>query len=316
MRSSKKAIALAGGLFAALSIAALAQNPSPGTPSVETLPVDDATVEWIEKSDVAALREGVVEKMELQIGMPVRAGGVIGKLHDEIATLTMRKAEVAVASTAAQAKAVAQRELAIAVVATSKRLNERKPGMVSREEMQKNEAEVKVAHALYQEALEKLELDKAELALAKRARDEHTILAPFDGVVLERYKHPGESVRANEPVIRLGNIDKLRVWAYIPIEHAFRVKEGQIVELQPKLTGMQGVPAGLDRKRIRGKITYVDPQVQAIGENAVQISAEFDNKDRALRPGLKASLTIYLTPEGQDPEPTIEARTAPGGLGR
>ncbi|MHC5539806.1 efflux RND transporter periplasmic adaptor subunit, partial [Singulisphaera rosea] len=69
MRSSKKAIALAGGLFAALSIAALAQNPSPGTSSVETLPVDDATVEWIEKSDVAALREGVVEKMELQIGM-------------------------------------------------------------------------------------------------------------------------------------------------------------------------------------------------------------------------------------------------------
>ena len=38
-------------------------------------------VDWIEKSDVAALREGVIEKMELQIGMPVKKDGAIGILH-------------------------------------------------------------------------------------------------------------------------------------------------------------------------------------------------------------------------------------------
>ena len=42
-------------------------------------------VTWIEKSSVAALREGVVEKMELQIGMPVKKGGTIGLLHREFA---------------------------------------------------------------------------------------------------------------------------------------------------------------------------------------------------------------------------------------
>ena len=46
-------------------------RPPPTRPS-PTLVLDElATVDWIEKSDVAALREGVIEKMELQIGMPV-----------------------------------------------------------------------------------------------------------------------------------------------------------------------------------------------------------------------------------------------------
>ena len=35
-------------------------------------------------------------------------------------------------------------------------------------------------------------------------------MAPFDGVVIKRMKNPGESVRANEAVVELGNLDKLR----------------------------------------------------------------------------------------------------------
>ncbi len=65
---SKKA-AMAAGLAAALSVPFFspdlaAQNAKPGR---ETLVIDEATVEWIEASNVAALREGVLEKMELKI---------------------------------------------------------------------------------------------------------------------------------------------------------------------------------------------------------------------------------------------------------
>ncbi len=89
MPCSKKAAALAAGLLAALSAATVAQNPAPGPRGAETLVVDDATVDWIEKSNVAALREGVIERMELQIGMPVKRGKPIGYLHHEIAELTV-----------------------------------------------------------------------------------------------------------------------------------------------------------------------------------------------------------------------------------
>jgi RND family efflux transporter MFP subunit len=279
--------------------------------------VDDATIAWIEKSEVAAQHEGVIEKMELQHGMPVLRDKPIGYLHREVAKLTVAKAEVAVASTATEAKADAQKELAEAIVATNIRLNQRRPGMVSLEEMRKNEAEVKVAEEMKNEAIEKRKLDQADLNLAQQAYDEHTIKAPFDGIVIERLKNPGESVRAGDPVVRLGNLDKLRAWAYVPLEYAFRIKEGQVVDLQLKLGGTRGAPLPIEQKRFRGKITFIDPEVQAVAETAVRIFADFDNPDHDLRPGLKAVMTIYLGSEPA-PAPTNAAVGArpPIGLGR
>ena len=101
MRFPKKAAALAAGFIAALSAVTLAQNPTPArrgaSTSAETLVLDKsdqlATLEWIEKSDVAALREGVIDTMELQVGMTVKKNEPIGYLHKELAELTLTKAE-------------------------------------------------------------------------------------------------------------------------------------------------------------------------------------------------------------------------------
>jgi multidrug efflux pump subunit AcrA (membrane-fusion protein) len=212
---------------------------------------------------------------------------------------------------AAEQKALAQKELALTVVATNVRLNLHRPGMVSKEEMAKAEAEVKVADAMSHEAVEQRELNKADENLATQAVEEHTIRAPFDGVVFERLKNPGESVRANEAVVRLGNLDRLRAWSYIPVDYAYRVKEGQIVEIQPRLQGLRGAKLPIEQKKFRGKITFVDPTIQPVGETAVRIYAEFENKDHELRPGLKAVMTIFLTPEGSPPTqgPTVGIRT-------
>src|SRR5262245_30457862 len=94
-----KAVAMAAGLVTALAAATLAQNPrpgaQPGAPTGETLAVGDATIDWLEKSDVAALREGVIDKMEMQVGDEVERGKTIGTLHSEIAELTVAKANVA-----------------------------------------------------------------------------------------------------------------------------------------------------------------------------------------------------------------------------
>lgn len=309
----KKAAALTAGFVTALSFAAIAQvpSPAPASRSAETLPVPDATIDWIEKSAVAALREGVIEKMELQIGMLALKGKPIGQLHQEIAELTVKKAELTVKSVATEAKAEAQRQLAIAIVATNQRLNSRKPGMVSLEEMRKAEAEVQVAAEMKNEAIEKREIDRADLELAKQALKEHTIVAPFTGIVTNRIKNPGERVGANEAVIQLGNLDKLRAWAFVPLEYAYRVKEGQIVELQPRLPG-----SPIEKKRFRGKITFVDPEIQPIAETAVRIYAEFDNPDHELRPGGKATMIVYLNTEGAAASnPTVGARPQVG-LGR
>lgn len=294
MLDRTKPAALAAGFLAALLTTcplAAQQTPREGP---ETLVVEDARLDWIEKSNVAAIREGVIERMELQIGMPAEKDKPIGYLRSELAQLAVKKAQTAVARTAPAAKAAAQKELAATVVARNNRLNQRIPNAVSQEDLAKAEAELKVAHALTIEAHEQLEADQVELELAKQALEEHTIRSPFDGIVIERMKNPGEKVGQNEAVVQIGNLNRLRAYAYIPAEYAYRVKEGDVVDLQPRVFGSRSNTLPIVQKRFRGKITFVDPQLQPEGETAVRVYADFENREHELRPGLKGTLTIYL----------------------
>jgi RND family efflux transporter MFP subunit len=290
--------ALAMGLLTTLSVATFAQNGQdqlPAAGNVPALVLDElATIDWIEKSDVAALREGVIDKVELKMGMPVLEKGLIGTLHKRSAELTVAKNKVMADATGAIEKGKAQRKVAASIVARNDRLNARKPGMVSSEEVAKAEGDLEVADAMTKEALEQQAAAKAELALAEQILEEHTIRSPFPGIVIKVWKHPGESVRANEAVVQVGNLSKLCANTYVPLDYAFRVKEGQKVMIQPKIISNRGEPLPIEEKKFLGKITFVDPQIQAIAETAVRIRAEFDNPDFQLRPGLKVQMKIYL----------------------
>ena len=143
--SISKPIAVVAAGCLLMSAAALAQNgggdqrrPSPASRLVlEEL----ARIDWIEKSDVACLREGVIEKMELQIGMPVKKDGTIGVLHREMAELTVRRTKLQADASPRPKKPRPRTTSPLPVVARDKRLNERKPGMVSAEDVAKDEGE-------------------------------------------------------------------------------------------------------------------------------------------------------------------------------
>jgi len=154
MTAAKTAAAMAVGLLTTLSVASFAQNgqdqlaTANPTANATALVLDElATVDWIEKSDVAALREGVIEKMELRLGDPALVSKPIGYLHREAAELTVAKNKIQAESVGAIEKGKASLGVAVAIVAINKRLNDRKPGMVSAEDMAKAEGELKVADA-------------------------------------------------------------------------------------------------------------------------------------------------------------------------
>jgi RND family efflux transporter MFP subunit len=296
----KPIAAVAAGSLMLLGAAALAQSGGAARqdpPGVQTLILTELPyVTWIEKSSVAALREGVIDRMELQLGMPVRKGGTIGTLHSDFARLSVTKAKLQAESVGPKQKAEAQEEVAAAVCARNVRLNQRLPGSVSAEDSAKAEGELKVATAMIKEAKENQGIAKAEWDLAQQTLDEHTIKAPFDGIVIKRMKEPGMSVRAGDAIVDVGNLARLAVDAYVPLEYAYRVKEDQIVEIQPRLSVPGAEPLSIERKRFRGKITFVDPEIQPVAETAVRIRAEFENPaPYDLKPGLKVQMTIYLT---------------------
>ncbi|MHB1559425.1 MAG: efflux RND transporter periplasmic adaptor subunit [Isosphaeraceae bacterium] len=299
MMRAKSIAAVAASSLILLGAAAAqsggAQAPADGQgQGVQALVLPDtAHLNWLEHSSVAALREGVLEKMELKPGMPVKAGGTIGYLHRRFAELTIAKAQAQAASVGPTEKAQAQEEVASSVVARNRLLNQRKPGMVSAEDVAKAEGELKAATASIKEATENRSIAAAELELAKQTYDEHIIRAPFGGIVTKCIKEPGESVRAGDAVVELGNLDRLAADAWVPIEYSYRVKVGQIVEIQPRTRSRAPLP--IEKKRFRGKITFVDPEIQPEVDRTVRIRAEFENPGWELRPGLDVQVTIFLT---------------------
>ena len=297
MRLHTKPAAMAVGLVTALAAVTLAQPPAGRAPKGSTASANEPLVvsgliEWIDKSDVSALTEGVIKQIELREGMTVAEDGTIGSLHSEKAELTVAKARVAAEGKGGLAKAEAQRELAYAVLARLMRLNAIKAGYASKEEVNKAEAEVKVGEAQVVDAQDNQKLAKAELDLAQEALREHTITAPFAGTILKVLKHPGETVKANEAVVRMGKVDKLRFYGTFPVENLGRIRPGMVVDVRPTV---EDADVPIEHKRFRGQVKSIGQEVNSIGTTDVEVYAEvFNNQAKDLRPGLKAEMTVYL----------------------
>ena len=257
---------------------------------------------------MAALREGVVEKMELQIGMPVKAGGTIGILHRKFAELTVAQGEAPGrqrrpdgegrrprrksprrSSPATSGSTSASRAWSPPRTSPRPRASSRSPSP-STKEAEENRA-----------------IAEAELDLAEQTLDEHTIVAPFDGIVIKRMKHPGESVRANEAVVELGQSQP--AWPPTPTSRWSTPIASRRARSSRSSRGSPGPAPSrcpIEKKRFRGKITFVDPEIQPVAETAVRIRAEFENPGCELRPGLTVQMTIFLTPEAAAAKPPVD----------
>jgi RND family efflux transporter MFP subunit len=76
--------------------------------------------------------------------------------------------------------------------------------------------------------LAKLDTGRAEAALALRR-----VVSPFDGVVVERFKSPGEFVD-KEAILRVAQLDPLRIEVIVPIARYSEFNVGQSVTVFPE----------------------------------------------------------------------------------
>lgn len=279
----------AAAAFSACAMLQAQDAKAPGSDS-ESLFVPEATIELKDVANVAARIGGVIQSVEIPEGVLVKKGDPIAFLYNKKAQLAVAKAEIAAKSEVGTLKADANREVAAAKLARAQNINSRSPGAVHKEEMEELIGQVKVAYAMVAEAKVEHDLATAELAIAQQVLEEHSIPAPFDGVVAELLKKPGDSVQEHEPVVRLVNLDTLRVFVYIPSKESFRLQQGDRAEIEPT------IPLGAGgRKKIGAKVTFIDPEVQSVGEKTRRIYLEVDNKAAGyeLLPGMACSVTIY-----------------------
>lgn len=112
----------------------------------------------------------------------------------------------------------------------------------------------------------------------------HSILSPVSGLVAARLVDPGEGAMPGTPVMRIVNIDPIRVDAVVSQLDVERVSVGDVAAVQFD---------GIDQRDFRGTITRLEPQAVAESRNYVA-RIEISNPGGAVKPGMFARVSVLL----------------------
>ena len=153
----------------------------------------------------------------------------------------------------------------------------------------RDEADTEAAMAAM--ALEKAKSDKKiaqlKLQLALAELDQKTVRSPIAGVVVERFVMPGESVD-DQPILKLAQIDPLRVEVIAPTELFGRIEKGMPAEIVPE------VPADTV---YQANVSVVDKVIDA-ASGSFMVRLALPNPDYTVVGGLKCKIRFLAENEG------------------
>lgn len=133
---------------------------------------------------------------------------------------------------------------------------------------------------------------QARAASAAQMVGDGMIRAPFAGVVTERYVDVGEFVRQDTRVVSIVAVDTLRLEFSVPEADLGAVKQGGTMTFTvPTFPG----------KSFVGTVRFISAAVREATRDMVA-EAIVDNADRALRPGMFASISLLV---GEAPMPVV-----------
>ena len=227
------------------------------TAEARPLPRTLSAVGSLESPDmttVASEIAGKVVALDVPEGKRVEAGHVLARLDD-----AEGKASLSVAS--------ARLENARDRHARQGPLHEQ--GVASDQALQNALSELRGAEGAYQEAQTRL--------------DQHTIRAPFAGVLGLRQVNLGQYVPAGQPIVELTLVDALELRFHLPQKDLPRLAPGQTVH---------GV-VGRCEARFEGKVAAVDPRVDP-ETRMVGLQAVVKGEPGALHPGMAVRVRLLV----------------------
>ena len=135
---------------------------------------------------------------------------------------------------------------------------------------------------------------RANLEAAQSRLDDAVILAPTDGVVLERIVHPGEVINAGTPILTMVNPDDLYLKVYLPNVQTGRLRIGNQARIIPDAFPEKEFNAEVTRIAGRSQFTpkNVETKEQRINLVFEVKLGKIDNSDRRLKPGMTAEAVI------------------------
>lgn len=245
----------------------------------------------IEPSQVVELRstvEGLIEAVHVRRGDRVRRGQVLVELQSKAERLALEQAGF-------RAQMEGQINTARSRIDYATKKFDRtdqllKTNMISHQARDEAQAELRLAQAELQVATENRALARIEHRRADEMLAMRTLTSPLNGVVVDRMLNPGDLAEAGtgrKPVLKLAQIDPLRVDIFLPGNLFGKVKAGDRVLLRP--VGWPG--------QYEGQIRMVDRVVDAASGTLVA-RMDLPNKAGDIASGVRCKAEIEATPAG------------------
>jgi membrane fusion protein, multidrug efflux system len=225
-------------------------------------PVDQAVVKSTVTARVreAAVREG--ERVEKgQVLARLDTADLQARLNEKLSNLESSRAQL--------------------VLAEKTRANNfalRERGIVSQTAMDQAESSFRVNQA----AVAALD---AQVAVARKALADATIVSPVAGYVAERSVNPGETAVTDAKVFTIVDLARMEVEALVPASDIPRVQVGQKVNLRVE---------GFGDRRFKARVVRINPTTQA-NSRSISVFVVLDNDaERSLKGGMFASGNIVI----------------------
>jgi membrane fusion protein, heavy metal efflux system len=286
-------------LLAAAGLSALlCPAPSLAQPAAPAAAGLDCMIQPHQVVQVGTASAGVIQHIRVDRGDYVRRGQPIVQLKADVERATLAMAREKAAQVGELQATRGAQELALREAQRAAQLVEE--NFVSRTFFDKQRAEATVASGRGAQAQERIRLAQREVELASAQLAQRTVVSPIDGVVVERFVSPGEYVE-QKPVLRIAEIDPLRVDVLVPAASFGRIAVGAKASVVPEL---------LARSAHAATVTSVDRVVDA-ASNTFRVRLEMPNPGGKLPPGLRCKAELGL--DGVDtrrPDPGLAAPQA------
>lgn len=275
---------LIAGLIAAVGMAVASAQTGSGNKSNKVL-LDNCLISAPRQALVPGREAGVLMQYNEQIareGFEVKLDDVLAELDNTDLQAKKEAAELAIEVAEAKAesdaelkvatamKAVAEEEYAGAVAANKKNANSFPINEIRRMKLQIDRAfhEIRLRETERENAAREAKVKKAELKAVEVELQRRQVKAPIAGVIVERLKHEGEWVQPGETIVKIVDMNTLRVEGFvIASQHSRQQMTGAPVVVSVELPGGEIETA-------EGTIAFVSPVTEASGEYRVWTEVE------------------------------------------
>ncbi|MDI1244059.1 MAG: efflux RND transporter periplasmic adaptor subunit [Rhodoferax sp.] len=195
----------------------------------------------IEPNQTVELRssvEGVIEKVLVKRGERVRAGQLLVELESSAERSAVDMARFRAEAGGRLAAAKNRFDYASKKQTRSAELHAQ--NFVSAQVRDESDAEKRITESELRDAQENAELARYEYRHAQDLLNRRLLRSPFNGVVMDRMLNPGDLAEAGtgrKPILKLAQVEPLRVEVVLPIAAYGKLKSGDSAEVVPEGLG-------------------------------------------------------------------------------